>query len=76
MQPDTIETIIKIRETIGVNVVTNAPAKDAAWRMIGKLSLFVIDLSIIILFYVVQSRLLHIFLRLHRPKFLHSQRYR
>jgi hypothetical protein len=52
--------------------VTNAPAKEAAWRMIGKLSLFVIDLSIIILFYVVQSMLLHIFLRLHHSKYLHN----
>jgi len=72
MHPDTIETIINIRETIGVNVVTNAPAKEAAWRMIGKLSLFVIDLSIIILFYVLLSMLLHIFLRLHQTMYLHN----
>jgi hypothetical protein len=72
MHPDTIETIINIRETIGVNVVTNAPANEAAWRMIGKLSLFVIDLSIIILFYVLLSMLLHIFLRLHLTRYLDS----
>jgi hypothetical protein len=75
MQPDTIETIINIKDTIGVTAVTIAPANEVACKMIGILSLFVIDLSMIILFYVVQSMLLHIFLRLHRPKFLHSQMY-
>jgi hypothetical protein len=42
MHPDIIETIIKIKDTIGCNVVTNAPAKVLTCKIVIELS-FIYD---------------------------------